>query len=240
MTGDQVVTADQGWIGARSRAADPAKALQRCRASLNGRMVLTCSLDLPSEAVATIFRADAGPDPWAGGDIQPGQFAPVIVRAGSTGHKVIRPMHWGYPAPGQSAEMTPPGAMRWVSHVRNLESPFWIGNLRHAGLRCLIPLTSFVVPLGLKGRHLRCHISGRTAFAAAGIWRAFTDMPVFAMLTTEPSHALLPVEGGKAPSSMPALLDESAQEQWLRADWKEAGALIKPYGKADLIVESLG
>ena len=32
-----------------------------------------------------------------------------------------------------------PGAMRWVSHVRNLESPFWIGNLRHVGLRCLIP-----------------------------------------------------------------------------------------------------
>jgi putative SOS response-associated peptidase YedK len=64
-------------------------------------------------------------------------------------------------------------------------------------------------------------------------------MPVVAMLTTDPCHALLPVEGGKGPASMPALLDDAGQAQWLRADWKEARNLIKPYGNADLIVESL-
>ena len=203
-------------------------------------MVFTFRLDLPSEIIARQFGADPGPDPWAGGAILPATFAPVIMRAGSTGRLVIRPMHWGYPAPGQSAEMTAPGAMRWVSHVRNLESPYWIGNLRHVGMRCLIPLTSFTLQSGSNRPSLQCHIEGRPVFAAAGIWRDLTDMPVFGMLTTEPSHALLPVEGGKAPSSMPALLDEAAQEKWLRADWKEASALIKPYGKADLIVESLG
>lgn len=203
-------------------------------------MAFSCCLDLPSDAIARHFGADAGPDPWAGGIIQPAQFAPVIVRAGNAGRKLIRPMHWGYPAPGQSAEMTPPGAMRWVSDVRNLESPFWIGNLRHVALRCLIPLTSFVVSRGSKGGQSQCRIDARPAFAAAGIWRDLTDMPVFAMLTTEPSHALLPVEGGKGPASMPALLDEAGQEQWLRADWKEAAALIQPYGKSDLVVESIG
>ena len=93
-------------------------------------MTLSCRLDLPSDAIARHFGTDAGPDPWGGGAIQPGQFAPVIVRSGATGQKVIRPMHWGYPSPGQSTEAALPGTMRWVSHVRNLESPFWIGNLR--------------------------------------------------------------------------------------------------------------
>jgi putative SOS response-associated peptidase YedK len=202
-------------------------------------MAFSCCLDLPSDAIARHFGADAGPDPWAGGIIQPAQFAPVIVRAGNAGRKLIRPMHWGYPAPGQSAEMTPPGAMRWVSHVRNLESPFWIGNLRHVALRCLIPLTAFTCRLGPKGALLKCSIGSHPAFAVAGIWRDLTDMPVFAMLTTEPSHALLPVEGGKVPASMPAVLDEAGQEQWLRADWKDAAELIRPYGQADLIVESM-
>mgnify|MGYP003397506900 FL=1 len=203
-------------------------------------MTFRCFLDLPSEAIGGHFGAVAGLDRWAGGVIQPAQFAPVIVCAGGNGRKVIRPMHWGFPAPGQSAEMTPPGGMRWVSYVRNLESPFWIGNLRHVGLRCLIPLTSFVVSRGSKGGQLQCRIDARPVFAAAGIWRDLTDMPVFAMLTTDPSHALLPVEGGKGPASMPALLDEAGQEQWLRADWKEAAALIQPYGKSDLVVESIG
>lgn len=202
-------------------------------------MAFSCNLDFPSETIAERFGASAGPDPWVGGPILPGQFAPVIVRTGSSGRRLIRPMHWGYPAPGQSAEMTPPGAMRWVTYVRNLESPFWIGNLRHVGLRCLIPLTSFTFQLGPKVPYIKCSIKSRSAFAVAGIWRDLTDMPVFAMLTTEPSHVLLPVEGGKGPASMPALLDVAAQEQWLRADWKAASALIRPYGEADLIVESL-
>lgn len=200
-------------------------------------MALHCFLDLPTHAIAHQFGVDAGPDPWAGGAIEPGQFIPVIVRAGSTGRKVIRPMHWGYPAPGLSAETTALAAMRWVSHVRNVQSPFWVGNLRHIGLRCLIPLTSFTVT-GEPGRGpLRCHIGSHSAFAVAGIWRDLTDMPVCAMLTTAPSHAVLSVEGGKRPASMPALLDAAAQEQWLGADWKDAQALIMPYGKPDLIVE---
>ncbi len=203
-------------------------------------MTLSCRLDLPSDAIARHFGTDAGPDPWGGGAIQPGQFAPVIVRSGATGQKVIRPMHWGYPSPGQSTEAALPGTMRWVSHVRNLESPFWIGNLRHVQLRCLIPLTSFTLVAVRKGRRLTCSIEHSPLFAVAGIWRDLTDMPVFAMLTTAPGHALLPVEGGAAPTAMPAMLDQAGQERWLEADWKEAAALIAPYGRADLLVAEGG
>lgn len=203
-------------------------------------MAFACRLDQPSEVIATHLGADAGPDPWGGGMLHVGQFAPVIVRAGNSGRKLIRPMHWGYPAPGQSTEMLPTSEMRWVGHARNLESPFWIGNLRHVGLRCLIPLTSFVLQGNRRRPSQRCRVRTAPMFAVAGIWRDLTDMPVFAMLTTDPCPALLPVEGGAAPSSMPAILDAAGQERWLRADWKDAGALIAPYRGADFVVEEIG
>ena len=199
---------------------------------------MDCRLDLTSLEIASDLGAEAGQDTWTGGPIIEGAFAPVVVRAGSHSRKLIRPMHWGYPAPGQSTELAMPGTMRWVSHVRNLESPFWIGNLRHVELRCLIPLSSFTLSIG-KARNLHCRIAGRKLFAVAGIWRDLTDMPVFAMLTTEPCLAALPVEGRPRPKSMPALLDEVGQDQWLSADWNRAAALIQPYEKADLLIQEL-
>jgi putative SOS response-associated peptidase YedK len=42
------------------------------------------------------------------------------------------------------------------------------------------------------------------------------------------------------PQGMPALLDKAAQEQWLRAEWKEAARLVKPYSGSYLRVETLG
>jgi putative SOS response-associated peptidase YedK len=201
---------------------------------------MDCRLDMASAEIAAAFDVDPGPDPWCGGPTAIGQFAPVIVKAGRSARKLIRPMHWGYPAPGQATEMAAPGSVRWVGHVRNLQSPFWIGNLRHVELRCLIPMTSFSLPVGGKGKRMQCSLDGGGVMAAAGIWRDLTDMPVFAMLTVDASEALRPVEGGAMPQSMPALLDKAAQEQWLRAEWKEAASLVAPYSGSDLRVELLG
>ncbi len=184
-------------------------------------------LDRSSAQVALAFSADVGPDPWAGGALVPGSFAPVIMRAGKTGQRVIRPMHWGYPPPGQSSEAYGTAPPRWAAQVRNIESPFWIGNLRHVGLRCLIPATGFAIHRG--GMEHWYGVKDRPIFAMAAIWRDLTDMPVFAVLTTEPSSALLPVEGGRRPSAMPVLLAPQDEERWLNADWKEAQALVAPY-----------
>lgn len=203
-------------------------------------MSLQCHLDSRSAAIAAAFNADSGPDPWEGGALIEQRFGPVVVRSGSSGRRFIRPMHWGYPAAGQSTELTPPGGLRWVFHVRNFDSPFWIGNLRHAGLRCLIPMTSFHYRSRRHGAPmLNCTLPDRPIFAVAGIWRDLTDMPVFAMLVTEPSSALIPVEGGKAPVSMPAILPAGSEERWLCADWKEAQQLIRPIAGAELVVEEL-
>jgi len=194
-------------------------------------------LDACSADIAACFSAHAGPDPWQGGQISVGQFAPVVVLSGRTGAKVMRPMHWGYPAPGKSPEMTAVGQMRWVSSVRNLDSPFWVGNLRHRELRCLVPMTEFPLPGGRSKALQTCRLTSAKCFAVAGIWRDLTDMPVFAILTTEPSAAFYPIEGGKAPASVPAILATADWSRWLTGDWPDVRNLIRPYRAVDLAVD---
>ncbi|MFM2411387.1 MAG: hypothetical protein RL481_2215 [Pseudomonadota bacterium] len=163
----------------------------------------------------------------------PGQFAPVIARAGKSGKRVIRPMHWGYPPPGVSTEALGPQPPRWVPQVRNITSPYWIGNLRHVQLRCLVPAAAFA--LRYSGAEHWYGVKNSPMFAMAGIWRDLTDMPVFAILTTEPNSAVLPVEVGKRPSAMPLILKPEDHDRWLQADWKEAQALITPFPASDTV-----
>jgi putative SOS response-associated peptidase YedK len=200
-------------------------------------MTFRYRLMAPSPAIAAALDAHMGPDPWNGGEAGVGQFAPVITRGGRGGERVIRPMHWGYPPPGQPAEAMGLGPPRWVPAVRNLESPYWIGNLRHTELRCLIPATAFECGTGAERRWYG--VRDEPVFAIAGIWRDLTDMPVFAMLTTDPASALLPVEGKGAPSSMPVILRAADQDRWLHDDWKTAKALARPLASA-AIVEAAG
>jgi putative SOS response-associated peptidase YedK len=141
-------------------------------------------LEARSDQVAIALEANQGPDPWGGGALSPGEFAPVVTRSQKTGARVIRPIVWGYPAPGPEG-ISPSGEVRWVPTVRNLESPFWIGNLRHSELRCLVPATSFM--LRGKGKEHWLAVSDTPVFAMAGIWRDLTEMPVFAILVTDAS-----------------------------------------------------
>ena len=177
-------------------------------------------LELPSHDVAVSFGAHQGPDPWQGGTVVPGEFAPAIISSQKTGQRVIRPMVWGYPAPNGIA---PDGTVNWVPTVRNVESPFWIGNLRHSELRCLVPATSFLLR-GKRKEH-RFAMPDQSLFAMAGIWRDLTDMPVFAIIS---SDATGEVEKMGA-ANMPVILDNAQQQRWLTADWKEASALVVPY-----------
>ena len=198
-----------------------------------GNVTSHYSLNADSAQIAAFFKADSGPDPWNGGNLTPGTFAPVITRAGRSGSLLIRPMHWGYPPPGASTEALGPEPPRWVAQVRNVTSPYWIGNLRHVQLRCLIPATAFALRHG--GREHWYGVKDSAFFAMAGIWRDLTDMPVFAILTTEPNSALLPVEGGKGPTAMPLMLKPGDHDRWLNADWKEAQQLVEPFPAPDTV-----
>jgi putative SOS response-associated peptidase YedK len=178
-------------------------------------------LDAASDEVATAFAANQGSDPWGGGALLPGEFAPVITRSQKTGKRFIRPIVWGYPAPGPDG-ISASGEVRWVPTVRNLASPFWIGNLRHSELRCLVPATSFM----LKQRWFA--VADQPVMAFAGIWRDLTDMPVFAILVTDATGEAKNVGA----NAMPCILQADQYDRWLSADWKEAQDLVAPYAGA--------
>ncbi len=177
-------------------------------------------IDAPSNQIAAIFEADAGDDPWDGGYVAPAKFGPVVTShtAGTVAKRRIGPMLWGFPPP--------PSGDRLVTNVRNLESPFWIGTLRHPELRCLIPVTRFQEWSGEKGQK-RQHwftVPNQPIFAFAGIWRD-EEIPHFAFLTTEPNALIAPIH----PKAMPLILHPEDYDVWLRADWKDARRLVEPF-----------
>jgi putative SOS response-associated peptidase YedK len=186
-------------------------------------------LDAPSNQIAITFGADAGSDPWDGGYIAPGKPAPVILR-NNDGDRYIAPRMWGVPPPQSFTTVRQNQAYRPVTNVRNLESPFWIGTLRHTQFRCLVPVTRFQEwsqhanpATGKKSQHW-FDIPTEPIFAFAGIWRD-SEVASFAFLTTEPNA----IVGAIHPKAMPVILHPEDHEAWLSADWDTAKNLVEPY-----------
>lgn len=169
-------------------------------------------LNASAAQIATHFDANMGKDVWEEGTVNALGPAPVIS-SGPTGKRVLRPCFWGFPAPG--------GNNAAVLTVRNLESPFWIGNLRHVGLRCLVPATSFTARG--KGKTFEVGVTAEPLFAFAGTWRDTTDYPAFAILTTDANAAM--VERGSF--SMPVILPREDWGKWLSQDWRKACDLVE-------------
>ena len=197
-------------------------------------------LDTHAAQVAKTFGALAEDDPWAGGHVAPGSFAPIVTTgrefvagprpAGAAPRRMV-PRLWGVPPPPSASN-----AARAVPTVRNAESPFWIGNLRNAEFRCLVPATAFMVwgkgadADGKRRKHwLAC--ADQPLFAMAGVWKD-SEVPSFAVLTCAP-NALLREAGREA---MPAILppDPAAWDLWLNGGWERAAGLIVPYSSSSM------
>jgi putative SOS response-associated peptidase YedK len=177
-------------------------------------------LDAPANQIAEHFGAEAGADPWKGGYVAPKRPGPVVVSNGQRGGaRRLTPMLWGFPPPPQGRAP--------VTNVRNLESPFWIGTLRHAELRCLVPVTTFQEWSGTTGaKHQHWFgVPASPIFAFAGIFRYTEDWPCFAFLTCEPNRLVEAVH----PKAMPLILHAEDYESWLTADWNEACKLVAPF-----------
>ncbi|SNS80885.1 SOS response-associated peptidase family protein [Sphingopyxis indica] len=177
-------------------------------------------LDAYAAEIAAVLGAKAGKDPWQGGYVTPGRPAPVVVGDGRPGSRpVLRPKLWGVPPP--------PRGDRPVTSVRNLQSPFWTGTLRHPELRCLIPATAFAGWSGTAGakRQLWYSLAGEHVFAFAGIHRQTEDWPSFAVLTTEPNSLVERHQG----ATMPVILHREDHIRWLTADWRDAASLVTPF-----------
>lgn len=198
-------------------------------------------LDAPAAALARHFGAEAGRDPWAGGHVAPGGFAPVITagREFVAGARLERqprrliPRLWGVPPPPSAGDAGRPG----VLSVRNPDSPFWIGNLRNSEFRCLIPATAFMEwgkgtdAEGKRRQHwFAC--ADQPLFAFAGVWKD-SEVASFALLTCEPNAALR--HAGR--DAMPVILppDPGALQLWLHGDWKRARELIAPYPSSQMM-----
>lgn len=191
-------------------------------------------LDAPAAAIADHFGARAGDDPWAGGYVAPGKFAPIIT-AGREFISGPRPAHsplqprmvprlWGV--------MPPPGAhdpMRRIATVRNPDSPFWIGNLRNSEFRCLVPATAVMAwgeGTDYEGRRLKHWFapSEQPLLALAAVWKD-EDVPAFAILTQGATGAAKAAGAKAMPVILPA--DARSQQDWLHGPWAGARAMIE-------------
>src|SRR5690606_29710812 len=142
-------------------------------------MTMLYRLDADARAIAACFGAEEGEDPWAGGYVAPGRFAPVVTagrefvagpRPAGRAARRIAPRLWGVPPPPSARDAT-----QGIATVRNPESPFWIGNLRNSEFRCLVPATSFMEwgkGRDAKGRRQQCRVTlaDQPLFAFAGVW----------------------------------------------------------------------
>jgi putative SOS response-associated peptidase YedK len=163
-------------------------------------------LDATAAVIAGALGADPGHDVWQGGTVIPGGFAPVVIR-GKHRSRYLIPRQWGVPPPPRGTQV--------VTHVRNPDSPFWIGTLRHTEYRCLVPATSFCVTRG--GRSEWLAVPGRPVIGFAGIWRD-SEVPSYAIVTTEGSLAGI--------VSLPLILPPEHWDRWLSAEWKLAQRLV--------------
>ena len=201
-------------------------------------MTMLYRLDASAADIAQTFAARQGDDPWQPAHIAPGMFAPVITTGrefiagprppGELTRRII-PRQWGVPPPPSAGD-----AGRAVLTVRNLESPFWIGNLRNSEFRCLVPATAFMEwgrtdPATGKRRQCWFACADQPLFAFAGVW-IDSEVPSLALLTCE-ANAALRQEGRE---TMPVILpgDPRAWQQWLQGDWGRARELVQPYSSS--------
>lgn len=203
-------------------------------------MTMLYRLDAPAARIAAHFGARAGDDPWSGGHVAPGQFAPVITAgrefvagprpSGPRPAARMIPRLWGVLPPPSSGD---PG--RRVPSVKNRESPFWIGNLRNSEFRCLVPATAFMEwgeGTDYEGRRLRHWFAPADAglFAMAGVWKD-EEVASFALLT-RPAYGAAQAAGCR---SAPVILAGSeAQQLWLHGSWSRAAPLVDHAARIEL------
>lgn len=200
-------------------------------------MTMLYRCDAPAARIAQVFGALAGGDPWAGGYVAPGGFAPVVTAgrefvAGPRRERQPRrliPRLWGVPPPPSAGDIG-----RAVASVRNPDSPFWIGNLRNSEFRCLVPATAFMEwgrgtdAAGKRRQHwFTC--ADQPLFAFAGVWKD-SEVASFALLTCEPNGVLRAAGRDAMPVILPAAPE--AQHLWLHGEWARARALLEPYPSA--------
>ena len=162
------------------------------------------------------------------GEIRPTDVVPVIA-PGRDGKQAVFPMKWGFQIPGRSL----------IVNARSetaAEKPTFRDSWMHR--RCIVPASWY-----FEWRHLKSP-SGQTKVgdkymiqpknAAAtwlcGLYRMEEGLPVFTVLTREPTEELSRIH-----DRMPLMLPKEAIADWIRPDTKPE-ELLK-YALTDVILE---
>ncbi|WP_338243232.1 SOS response-associated peptidase family protein [Aurantiacibacter hainanensis] len=199
-------------------------------------MTMLYRLDADATAIGRAFGLGVGDDPWTGGYVSPGSFAPVITAGrefiagpGQPGQpRRLVPRLWGVPPPPSAHD-----AARPVLSVRNTDSSFWIGNLRNPEFRCLVPATAFMEwgqrHADGKRRQHRFACADQPLFAMAGVWKD-SEVPGFALMTCPANAALKRIGRDTMPVVLPP--EPRMHDLWLRGGWDRASALLQPYSSS--------
>lgn len=196
-------------------------------------------------------------------DVWPRRVATVVRHSAEAGGAFIDHMAWGVPL---SVSGKRPGTKisKYITNVRNLDSPFWRNMLAKPEQRCLVPFNSFAEPVIGQGRAEHWfHVRERSVSAFAGVWRWAAEIgPVAKPSTPQDLFANLedaaqspaddrhpqkvfafltcapnPLVAPLHPKAMPVILAEADYEAWLSADWAEAAQLVVPFPSQMMSVE---
>ncbi len=153
-----------------------------------------------------------GPVAGHAADMWPRRHALVIRR--DDGTLRLDSMAWGVAltVPGKRPGST---LTKYVTNVRNLDSPFWRSTLATPAQRCLVPFSRFAEPIIGQGRaEAWFAVTGTQASSFAGLWRMTPQGPAVAFLTCAPN----PLVGSIHPKAMPVILDPSDYQPWLEGE----------------------
>lgn len=137
---------------------------------------------------------------------------PGLIVLEKDGLRLLKSPTWGFPR--QTGEMRhngePPGR---IGLVADLTNPLWDRLVVDAKYRCLIVLTHFANPDGVKGSKTRTWFSlnRQPLIAWAGFCRNTPEFgPVFAGMTMKANEKIRPLN-----DRMPVLLEPEEYERWL-------------------------
>ncbi|MCR4707926.1 MAG: SOS response-associated peptidase [Clostridiales bacterium] len=170
---------------------------------------------------------EAGHEVETSGEIRPTQVVPVIA-PGKSRRKTVFPMKWGFRirngsllinARSETAAQKPTFRSAWERH------------------RCIIPASWYfewdhsVDGSGRSRNKYRIRSRGASLTWLAGLYRIEDDLPVFTILTKDPTADLRQIH-----DRMPLILPKDRIEEWIRPDARPEELL--PYAVSDLSVEN--
>jgi putative SOS response-associated peptidase YedK len=143
-------------------------------------------------------------------EVRPGASG-LIMREGRSG-RVLQSLRWGFPYP-QQLQPNRPSQAKPVNLVANLTSPMWKKIVSDPRYRCIIPLTAFAEPEGMRGSKTRTWFSipEEPILGWAGFCRnTLEEGPVYAGMTCESTPQVAPLN-----PRMPVLLRREEYDSWL-------------------------